>query len=184
MPIILRVTALFAVITLAACGSNSATPAPPTVVPTNPRQVVLRSTLPPETTNKRLRLPTPNPKVTPKALPTLVPAPTMTSIPSSDYTAVVFGSVLDQKTNSPVAGALVTIGTGQRSGRTSPFGAYKFTFPAGVAMPVTVSATGYVGALAMGRLRPHQRLKLNFKLTRIIPGKVPVPPAPTTFGHP
>jgi hypothetical protein len=108
----------------------------------------------------------------------------MTAIPTSAYTAVVFGSVVDKKTNSPVPGALVTIGNGQRSGRTSAYGAYRFTFPAGVPMPVTVSANGFAGALAMGTLRPHQKFKLDFKLTRIEPGKVTVPPPPSVFGHP
>jgi hypothetical protein len=110
--------------------------------------------------------------------------PTVTSIPAAAYTAVVFGSVVDKKTNSPVAGALVTVGTGQRVGKTSAYGDYRLTFPAAISMPVTVSAPGYAGALAMGLLRAHQTYKLDFKLTRIVPGKVTVPPPPTTFGHP
>jgi hypothetical protein len=180
-----RAGALVALLTLAACGGgNSAAPARPTAVPTNPRQVVVVGTLPMGPTNKHLRIPTPDPKVTPGVLPTIAPVPTTTPIPPSAYTAVVFGSVLDKNTNSPVAGALITVGTGQRSGRTSAYGAYRFTFPAGIPMPMTVSVTGYAGALAMGILRPHQKLKLDFKLTRIVPGKVTVPPPPTTFGHP
>ena len=179
-----RSGALLALLTVAACGGKSAAPPPPTPVPTNPHQVVVVATLPKAIRDKRLRVPTPDPRVTPGKLPTVPPVPTATAIPASAYTAVVFGTVVDKKTNSPVAGAVVTIGTGQRSGRTSPYGAYRFTFPAGVPMPVTVSATGYAGALAMGVLRPHQTLKLNFQLVRIVPGKVVVPPPPTTFGHP
>lgn len=172
-------------LTLAACGgSNHVSSAGPTAIPTNPRQAVVVSTLPKGPTNKHLLLPTADPKVTPGRLPTVPPVPTLTPIPPSAFTAVVFGSVLDKKTNSPVPGALVTVGTGQRSGRTSAYGAYRFTFPAGIPMPVTVSAPGFTGALAMGMLGPHQKLKVDFKLTRIVPGKVPVPPPPTTFGHP
>jgi hypothetical protein len=176
---------LMTLFTLVACGGgNSAAPPKPTVMPTNPRQAVVVATLPKGPTNKHLRLPTPNPKVTPGVLPTVAPVPSMTAIPASAYTAVVFGSVVDKKTNSPVPGALVTIGNGQRSGRTSAYGAYRFSFPAGVPMPVTVSANGFAGALAMGTLRPHQKFKLDFKLTRIAPGKVTVPPPPSVFGRP
>jgi Carboxypeptidase regulatory-like domain len=183
--IYLRAGALVALLTLAACGSStSASPPKPTAVPTNARQAVVVATLPKGPTNKHLQIPTADPKITPAALPTVRPIPTMTPIPPSAYTAVVFGTVLDKKTNTPVPGALVTVGTGQRSGRTSAYGAYRFTFPAAVPMPVTVSAPGYTGALAMGLLRPHQKYKLDFRLVRIIPGKVPVPPPPTTFGHP
>ena len=180
-----RLGALASLLTLAACGgSSSAPPAKPTPVPTNPRQAVVVATLPKGPTNKHLKIPTPNPKVTPGKLPTVAPAPSMTAIPASAYTAVVFGTVVDKKTNSPVPGAIVTLGTGQRSGKTSAYGAYRLTFPAGIAMPVTVSAPGFAGALAMGTLRPHQKLKLDFKLTRIVPGKVTVPPPPSVFGHP
>jgi hypothetical protein len=181
----LRAGALLALVTLAACGgSNSAASDRPTTVPTNPHQQVVVATLPKAPTNKRLRIPTPNPRVTPGILPTVPPVPTATTIPASSYTAVVFGSVVDKKTNSPVAGALVTLGNGQRSAKTSAYGGYRFTFPAGIAMPVTVSAPGYAGSLAMGMLRPRQSFKLDFKLTRVVPGKVTVPPPPTTFGHP
>ena len=179
-----RPGALLALLSVAACGGNSAAPAGPTPVPTNPRQAVVVATLPKATTDKRLRIPTPDPRVTPGKLPTVPPVPTASAIPATAYTAVVFGTVVDKKTNSPVPGAVVTIGTGQRSGRTSAYGAYRFTFPAGVPMPVTVSAPGYAGALAMGILRPHQTMKLDFQLVRIVPGKVLVPPPPTTFGHP
>jgi hypothetical protein len=181
----LRGASLLALLTLAACGgSKSAAPARPTPVPTNPHQAVVVATIPKGPTNKHLQIPTADPKITPQPLPTAAPVPTATPIPASAYTAVVFGSVLDKKTNTPVPGAIVTVGTGQRSGRTSAYGAYRFTFPAAVPMPVTVSAPGYTGALAMGMLRPHQKFKLDFKLVRIVPGKVPVPPPPTTFGKP
>jgi hypothetical protein len=182
---VLRGAPLLALLSLAACGSSKdSAPLRPTVVPTNPRQAVVVATLPKGPTNKHLQIPTADPNVTPRPLPTAAPVPTATAIPASAYTAVVYGSVLDKKTNSPVPGAVVTVGTGQRSGRTSAYGAYRFTFPAAIPMPVTVSAPGYTGALAMGMLRPHQTFKLDFKLVRIVPGKVPVPPPPTTFGKP
>jgi hypothetical protein len=181
----LRAGTLAALTTLAACGGNkAASTATSTPVPTAPRQAVVVATLPKGPTNKHLKIPTANPKVTPGVLPTIAPAAHATAIPASAYTAVVFGSVTDKTTNSPVPGALVTVGTGQRSARTSAYGAYRFTFPAGIAVPVTVSASGFAGALAMGTLRPHQKLKLDFKLTRIVPGKVTVPPPPSVFGHP
>lgn len=181
----LRTGAFLALLTLAACGtSHSASSDKPTPVPTNPRQAVIVSTLPSSPTNKHLKIPTANPKITPHALPTLAPAATMTTIPASAYTAVVFGTVLDKKTNSPIPGALVTLGNGQRTARTSAYGEYRFSFPAAIPMPVTVSATGFAGALAMGTLKPHQKIKLDFKLTRIVPGKVTVPPPPSVFGHP
>jgi hypothetical protein len=181
----LRAVSMASLITLAACGGGK-TAAPPTAtaVPTAPRQAVVVATLPKGRTNKHLKIPTANPRVTPGKLPTIAPAPRMTAIPASAYTAVVLGSVVDKQTNSPVPGALVTVGSGQQTVRTSAYGAYRVAFPAGIAMSVTVSAPGFAGELAMGTLRPHQKLKLDFKLTRIVPGKVTVPPPPSVFGHP
>jgi hypothetical protein len=91
--------------------------------------------------------------------------------------------VTDKKTGSPIPGAIVTVGPAQRTKKTTAYGAYRFAFPASVAAPVTVSAPGYAGELAMGILKPHQTLRLNFRLNRIVPGKAVVPPPPITFGR-
>lgn len=178
------VAALF--VGLAGCGSsNTAAPAgTPTATlrpePTRSGQVVLRSTIPP--IKGRKVLPPRGTAPLHGRLPTVGPAATFTPISLAAYTALIYGKVVDAKTGSPISGAEVT--AGRFSGRTSAFGEYRFRFPAGVPAPVTVSATGYAGALAMGRLRPHQSTRVDFRLTRIVPGKPAVPPPPTTFGQP
>ncbi|HEX6506784.1 MAG TPA: carboxypeptidase regulatory-like domain-containing protein [Chloroflexota bacterium] len=178
--------ALLLLLPLAGC-SNGASATPPTVkgTPTTPRQLVhtypipgmktpvAGSTLPPYRSTRIPRHP----------LPTVPPVPTFTPIPASAYTATIYGTVADKKTGSPIPGAIVTVSNSRLSGKTSAFGAYRFRVPANVGVPITISATGYAGALAMGTLRRHQVLKVDFKLNRITPGKPVAPPPPISFGH-
>jgi hypothetical protein len=110
--------------------------------------------------------------------------PTFTPIPAAAYTASIHGTVVDRKTGSPIPGALVTVGSGAVAGHTSSYGTYRLRFPANVGVPVSVSAAGYIGALSMGRLRPHQAVKVDFKLARVAAGVPAAPPPPSVFGQP
>jgi len=113
------------------------------------------------------------------------PPPTPTPIPRTAFTAQIYGTVKDSKTGSPLAGAILTVGTGgAHVARTGPFGRYRLSFPAGIAAPVTVQMRGYTGGLAMGKVSAHKATKVDFQLNHITPGK-PVPPsAPGVFGSP
>ncbi|HLJ67223.1 MAG TPA: carboxypeptidase-like regulatory domain-containing protein [Chloroflexota bacterium] len=110
-------------------------------------------------------------------------AATATPIPASSFTAMLSGRVVDAATGAPLHLALLVVGSGLKMARTDARGSYSVRFPAGPAVPIFVTQTGYAEALAMGALRPHQKLTLNFRLHRIVPGTPPVPGAPITFGH-
>ncbi len=182
-----RPALLIVPVCLAACGGNKAatlsTPKPsPKTAPTAAHQVVLQATIPDHPSKGAPPTPTPGPAGSHGKLPTVPPLPTATSIPAKAYTAVIFGTVTDKKSGSPIPGALVSVVNSSHSKRTTSYGEFRFSFPSGVAAPVTVSAPGYAGALAMGKLRVHQKLRVNFQLVRIVPGKPVVPPLPTIFG--
>jgi hypothetical protein len=137
------------------------------------------TTLPPSSRNRR----TPGPA----ALPTVKPFnsfATPTPFPARAFTAVIHGTVTDQKTGSPIAGALISVGQLPRHvTRTNAFGRYRITFPAGPPVSVQVSAPGYAGALAMGALHPHRAFALNFRLPRETASNPAAPPSPFMFGN-
>jgi hypothetical protein len=179
-----RLSFILLVLALAGCGSSSAGPATPT--PGAPAHVGAIpqtspvSTLPP----------------TPKSggghgkpvthLPTVKPVvpPTPTPFPPQAFTATIFGTVTDATSHSPITGAVVSVANGRRITKTDAFGDYTIKFPCCVGVPVTVTREGYAQSLAMGTMVPFKKLRVNFKLTREIPG-TPVPPAaPSVFnGH-
>jgi hypothetical protein len=189
MRYLLTLTALG--VCLAGCGTSSSSTSPhPTPSPTPHTlarvQKVPQTTPPPVKTKKGHQVVPANPRSQPKALPTLqsVTFATPTPIPASDYTDVIQGTVTDSKTHTPLAGALITVGTGNHVTRTDAFGKYRISFPAQVSVPVQVKMNGYASDLAEGRLGPHKTLTLNFKLSSIKPGHPAAPTAPQVFGNP
>lgn len=133
------------------------------------------------------------PASTPNAVGTLVtqsrpkgkvptPAPTPTRIPASDFTATISGTVTEQKTGVPIAGAAVVVGDRLRTAKTDAGGRYRISFPARATVAVTASKPGYAGALAIGTLPVNGRTTLNLRLIKHRPGVPPVPPMPVQFG--
>lgn len=192
-------TAALLAMWLAGCSSSSskATPAPPTATPTPHTfarvEKIPQTTPPPVKSAKGYHPPGTGSGAQHKtkqgarggALPTLKPITfaTPTPFPPSAYSAVIQGTVTDAKTHSPLAGALITVGSNNHVTLTGPFGRYRLSFPAGPPVPVQVTMKGYAGQLAMGSLSPHKKLTLDFKLTSIKPGHPAAPPAPTFFGN-
>lgn len=123
-----------------------------------------------------------------KALPTLKPVNNYvppTPFPASAFTAVIHGTITDQKSRSPIAGAIITVGQRPRHvARTNAFGEYRVTFPAGPDVSVQVAAQGFAGTLAIGHLRKGESMKLNFHLARIKGNTPAAPSPPQIFGTP
>lgn len=184
-----RCSLVLAALLLAGCGgSGSAQPrSTPTSVAVAPTTIARTATIPRTTpppvkgTNRHKGV-----KQAPLggALPTAPPVtyPTPTAIPGTAYTAILKGTVSDAKDNSPLAGAVVVVGTGQRRVRTDSFGGYIVRFPAGPPVSVRVTMQGYQGQLAIGSIDPHKTMHLDFKLSKVASGQAP--PAPTLFGTP
>lgn len=176
---------------LAGC-SGSSSGSGPSAKPSATTNAVARvATIPPSTAppiKGEAHPPTINPHVTPHALPTTPPVnyPTPTPFPPSAYTAVIHGTVTDGKSHSPIAGAIIVVGVPQAHhiAHTNAFGEYRITFPAGPPVPVQVSANGFEQALAMGNVRAHSSLTVNFRLSRVVLGKPVAPPPPSIFGSP
>jgi hypothetical protein len=76
----------------------------------------------------------------------------------------------------------VSVSGGAKTAHTDAFGAYRVPFPAGPSAPVVVTVTGFTGGLAVGHLKRHQSVTVNFKLIPILSGTPPVPPPPFRFG--
>jgi hypothetical protein len=117
-------------------------------------------------------------------LPSPVPATSARVSGPLHFTAALAGTVTDARDHSPIAGAVVGVGGGVRSARTDAEGRFRVEFPAGRAVGVTVTATGYVQALGNGTLRRGQTAHVHFQLNRIVTGQPPVPSQPITFGQP
>lgn len=121
-----------------------------------------------------------------KALPTVKPIynyPTPTPFPPSAFTAVIRGTVTDEKSHSPIAGALITVGQHPRHlTRSNAFGDYRITFPVGPDVSVQVTAQGFAGNIAIGHLRKGEAIKLNFRLVPITGSSPAAPSPPMVFG--
>jgi hypothetical protein len=194
------IAAVIVLIALAGCGSKAATPGPtlgpaisthPTSTPYPTGQpIVVKDTVPPETAVPvkhhahagKGRHTTHTALPTPKPVHIVLPSPT--PFPKSAYTATISGRVTDTKTHAPIAGAIIQVGTGlNHQVKTGPFGTYRITFPAGPPVSVQVTAQGYAGALAMGKLSTHKRAVVNFELSKVQAGKPVAPSPPMTFGN-
>ena len=164
------------VILLAGCGSNAATnnSTPATGVDT--------------------AIPRTSPVATPKGgfkgrtKTSVVPSPvkikvrTPTPIPATKFTSVVYGSVVNAKDKSPISDATVAISGTKHHVQTNAFGHYTLKYPSKIELALIVSAPGYADSLAMGQASKRQRVKVTFKLNRVIPGKAVQPSPPFTFG--
>jgi hypothetical protein len=120
----------------------------------------------------------------PAALPTATAIPTPTAIPAAKLDAALVGTVVSAKTGKPIARATVSIGNGSQAVKTDTAGRYKLNIPSGIPTPVVVTARGYTGALAEGKVTPHSVTHYNFKLTPVVAGKPGAPSFPGTFGKP
>ncbi len=119
-----------------------------------------------------------------KKAATFPPPATATPFPARAYSALVRGTITDRKNGSPIAGAVVTVGTNLRVVKTDGFGHYHVSFPVGAAVPIEVKAAGYTGALAMGAVYRRHTAVVNFSLNEKKPGKPGIPVPPQLFGHP
>lgn len=176
-----------ALVLLAGCGSSSS-PTKSAQKPTlGPRVATVPVTSPvpvrtsgsvaavPHATLKGGRLPTPQQVI----------MPTPTAFPATMYKSVIYGTVTDAKTGSPLAGAIIKVGvTGKHVMVTNSFGKYRLSFPSGPAVPVTVTIQGYASPPAMGTLPAGKTYRLDFKLAPEKKGTSIIPPPPIVFGHP
>ncbi|MGH2443655.1 MAG: carboxypeptidase-like regulatory domain-containing protein [Chloroflexota bacterium] len=181
-----RLAALLLVLGVAGCGgSKAATGNAGVPKPTINSHAPVVDTAPvPKTSPVTAKLPTANPHATAARLPTLKPVPTATVIPASAYSAKVSGRVTSAKTGKAIRGATVIVGSGLRTGKTDAHGRYQVAFPAGPSESVTVRAHGYSGALAMGILKKHKAMVLNFALHPKGAGKSGIPSPPVIFPRP
>lgn len=165
------------VIILAGCGSKAATNNSP---PATGVSTVIPQTSP---------VPTPKGGFKGRTKTVVVPTPvrvkvkTPTPIPAAKFTSVVYGSVVDAKDKSPISDATIAISGTKHRARTNAFGHYTLKYPSKIELALVVSAPGYAGSLAMGQASKHQRVKVDFKLRRVIPGKPVQPTPPFTFGN-
>jgi hypothetical protein len=164
----------------AGCGGSSHSASPTPTLGVRTETIPRTSPVPVETVKG---LPTVNPHTTPVKLPTTKPIlATPVPIPASAYTARIYGRITDAKTHAPLAGAIVTVGTGRKHRAvTGPLGKYSLAFPKLATVAVTVNKKGYLGYLAVGKLHNHESYRLDVALQRRLPGAAPAPPG--IFGH-
>ena len=143
-----------------------------------------QTAVPPTTKPRVIKVPANPGKKGGKAVPILdaTPLPTPTRFPAASYNATLTGRVTDAKSKSPLAGAIVSIGNGQRAVRTDGSGMYRTKIPSGAPVAVQVGINGYVEGLSMGQVKRGSTTTLNFALTRIEPGQPPAPSPPGVFG--
>lgn len=186
----MRVFALLVLLlALTACGgSNSASPpvATPKATATPGKIPIVGSGPIPKMTaiGGNRPLPTANPHATPGRLPTIPPKPTPTPFPASAFNVTISGTVRASAGAMPIAGARVTVGSNLRRATTNTNGRYHVQFPAGAPVLVSVSAAGYSGAVALGKVQSHTSIRLDFKLDARHAGKSGLPSPPTLFGQP
>lgn len=104
--------------------------------------------------------------------------------PAGAYTAQVFGTVTVRKTRAPLAGALVIVADGQKTARTNAQGQYSVAFPAKAAASIQVKKQGYQCGLAMGVLKPGQKVRDNWVCDKLNPNHPVPPPFPAILGTP
>jgi hypothetical protein len=104
--------------------------------------------------------------------------------PASAYTAQVFGTVTQRKTGKPIAGALVDVADGQKTVRTDAAGRYAIAFPARAAASIQVRKQGFQCGLAMGTLKPAQKVRKDWVCDKTNPSHPVPPPFPSLLGTP
>jgi hypothetical protein len=104
--------------------------------------------------------------------------------PAASYTAVLYGTVRDRKSHTPIAGALISVSDGQRTAHSDASGRYRVPFPGGVTASVQVKKSGYQCGLAMGMVKAGHSLKANWKCDRLVAGHPIPPPFPAIIGTP
>jgi len=122
------------------------------------------------------------PSTTPAS--TSAPIPTPTAVPGRALTAAITGVVSNAKTGKPVFAAIVSLGNPHNAARTDRSGRYRLIIPGGRSTSVFVSARGYSGTLAVGKVGQRTVTRVDFKLNPRISGQPNVPPFPGTFGKP
>ncbi|GAC1523303.1 MAG: hypothetical protein NVS2B16_31510 [Chloroflexota bacterium] len=177
---------LCAAVFTAGCGSTGSTAAPQTPADGTPTaragiHAVRPGGTSPSSNNGGAIVPG---QTVPAAPPPMPQSVRVAPGPNLQDNAVLFGTVTDAATHSPLAGARVVVTTGAHasSATTGPFGGYSVKLPGGYFVSVNVTATGYVGQLSAGRVSAHRRFPLSFRLTRVIANQAVAPPPPAMFG--
>ena len=182
-----RLILLGCVVLVAGCGgSTAATPTSTPRISTKPQPIAVVGTIPQTTPVARTKAAGATKGAGGKTpvMPPPQPLPTATRdiIPASAFTALLYGTVTDAKTHSPLPGARISVIDASHTTQTDSFGRYSIHFPATRFASVQVSMHGYAGQLTIGRLSAHKRFQLSFQLSPIRGGTPVAPPPPAVFG--
>jgi hypothetical protein len=172
------------IVALSACSStHSATSkATPTLRPGEQGSIVHI----PTATPGGKKMPTANPNVTapvPSSLKTATPS-APAHFPASAYRATVYGTVVNSTSHHPIAGAVVQVADGERTTRTDSSGHYSVSFPTKAVASLQVRKKGYQCGLAMGTLKPGQKVRKDWACTKVSPNHPVPPPFPSFVGTP